>query len=87
MRTSTPDTRLLQRTVTVPVALTARLRRAGAEDCAADGVCEFLFCAPPLPISKGRRLVDQPDGDQVKRRRAGARGTANGHQSRRQETR
>jgi hypothetical protein len=23
-----------------------------AEDCAADGVYEFLFCAPPLPISK-----------------------------------
>ena len=24
-----------------------------ADDCAADGVYEFLFCAPPLPISKG----------------------------------
>ena len=24
-----------------------------AEDCAADGVYEFFFCAPPLPITKG----------------------------------
>lgn len=24
-----------------------------ADDCAADGIYEFFFCAPPLPISKG----------------------------------
>ena len=36
-----------------------------ADDCAADGVYEFLFVAPPLPITGAVGLPDQPASDQV----------------------
>jgi hypothetical protein len=31
----------------------SRVASPPEEDCAADGVYEFFFCAPPLPITKG----------------------------------
>ena len=37
-----------------------------AEDCAADGAYEFMFCGPPLPFTAGGGLAAQPDGDQVR---------------------
>ena len=36
-----------------------------AADCAADGVWEFLFTAPPLKVTGGGRLAAQPARDQV----------------------
>ena len=43
-----------------------------AEDCAADRVYEFFFCAPPLEHHRRHRLADQPAGDQVRPARATA---------------
>ena len=36
-----------------------------AADCAADGVWEFMFVAPPLTVTGSVGLGDQPAGDQV----------------------
>ena len=37
-----------------------------ADDCAADGAYEFMFCGPPLPVHPGSGFAAQPDGDQVR---------------------
>ena len=42
-----------------------------AEDCASDKVYEFMFTAPPLPITRAVRLAHQSDGHQISAARAG----------------
>ena len=52
-----------------------------ADDCAADGVCEFLFVAPALPVAGGRRFPGQPAGHQVNGEGAGGAQKMSGAQA------